>query len=205
MRSRLIICRAPTSPASGGKELATAKRDVVSVESKPNWSKEMSLTSVAAPIWNEIARTQPRNGGARKAFAMDQAEMAALEDREYQALKRRVAPVVASAFLDLKPFADRAASDNEVYVGAPGVSPGASGDSVSQRGGDLRLDGPPIEPDGKGIYGAAATGRPDLARKIALQASAPTDPGASIADALPMLSAGQQEDVAKAERRSRRS
>ena len=65
----------------------------------------MSLTSVAAPIWNEIARTQPlKTEWARKAFAMDQAEMAALEDREYQALKRRVAPVVASAFLDLKPL-----------------------------------------------------------------------------------------------------
>ena len=51
---------------SGGKELATAKRDVVSVESKPNWSKEMSLTSVAAPIWNEIARTQPLKTGGQE-------------------------------------------------------------------------------------------------------------------------------------------
>ena len=133
---------------SGGKELATAKRDVVSVESKPNWSKEMSLTSVAAPIWNEIARTQPlKTEWARKAFAMDQAEMAALEDREYQALKRRVAPVVASAFLDLKPLLIERRAITRFYVGAPGVSPGASGDSVSQRGGDLRIDGPPIEPD----------------------------------------------------------
>ena len=34
MRSRLIICRAPTSPCPAARELATAKRDVVSVESK---------------------------------------------------------------------------------------------------------------------------------------------------------------------------
>ena len=187
---------------SGGKELATAKRDVVSVESKTELEQgnvpdersgtDLERDSENAATENGVGKKGVRDGSGRDGGAGGPGVPGA-----------ETTGSAGSGFGIPGPeaLADRAASDNEVYVGSPGVSPGASGDSVSQRGGDLRLDGPPIEPDAAKGIGAAATGRPDLARKIALQASAPTDPGASIADALPMLSAGQQEDVAKAERR----
>jgi len=67
----------------------------------------MSLTSIAAPIWNEIARTQElKTPWARKAFAMTADEMAKEEDRLYQAML----PLannnhrIVSAFLDAKPL-----------------------------------------------------------------------------------------------------
>nr|HNI20744.1 DEAD/DEAH box helicase family protein [Nitrospira sp.] len=187
---------------SGGKELATAKRDVVSVESKTELEQgnvpdersgtDLERDSENAATENGVGKKGVRDGSGRDGGAGGPGVPGAETTGSSGSGVGIPGP---------EALADRAASDNEVYVGAPGVSPGASGDSVSQRGGDLRLDGPPIEPDAAKGIGAAATGRPDLARKIALQASAPTDPGASIADALPMLSAGQQEDVAKAERR----
>ena len=66
----------------------------------------MSLTSVAAPIWNEIAKTQRlRTRWARRVFLLptDQA-MAEEEGREYKTLKRKVGPEVAMAFQDVKPL-----------------------------------------------------------------------------------------------------
>lgn len=65
----------------------------------------MGLTSVAAPIWNEIAKTQTlRTEWARKAFALDDQAMSELENREYQELKPKVGQAVATAFSDLKPL-----------------------------------------------------------------------------------------------------
>lgn len=65
----------------------------------------MSLTSVAAPIWNEIARTQEiKTAWARKAFVLDANAMADLENQEYGALLKRTRQPVASAFLDVKPL-----------------------------------------------------------------------------------------------------
>ena len=65
----------------------------------------MSLTSVDASIWNEIAKTQTlKTAWAKKAFSMDQNQMAEAENREYQALKRMAGPEVAAAFLDMKPL-----------------------------------------------------------------------------------------------------
>ena len=65
----------------------------------------MGLSSVATPIWNEIARTQTlKTEWARKAFALNDQEMSELENREYQELKPRVGQTVAAAFSDLKPL-----------------------------------------------------------------------------------------------------
>lgn len=65
----------------------------------------MSLTSVAAPIWNEIARTQKlRTSWAKMAFALDAEAMAELEDREFKTLKEKVGREVAMAYLDVKPL-----------------------------------------------------------------------------------------------------
>lgn len=65
----------------------------------------MSLTSVAAPIWNQIARTQElRTKWAKMAFLLDGMEMAELEDREYKELKEKVGQVVAASILDVKPL-----------------------------------------------------------------------------------------------------
>lgn len=65
----------------------------------------MSLTSVAAPIWNEIARTQTlKTKWAKMAFALDAEAMAALEDKEFKALKEKVGADVALAYLDVKPL-----------------------------------------------------------------------------------------------------
>lgn len=65
----------------------------------------MSLSSVATPIWNEIARTQTlRTAWARKAFALDDAAMTALENKEFARLKQAEGQAVASAYLDMKPL-----------------------------------------------------------------------------------------------------
>ena len=65
----------------------------------------MGMASIAAQIWNEIAKTQTlRTAWARKAFAMNGEEIAAEEDREYKILKAKEGHEVASAFLDVKPF-----------------------------------------------------------------------------------------------------
>ena len=65
----------------------------------------MSLTSVAAPIWNEIAKTQElKTAWARMAFSLDPAKMAELEDQEFGKLKAKHGAAIASAFLDLKPL-----------------------------------------------------------------------------------------------------
>jgi hypothetical protein len=65
----------------------------------------MALTSVAAPIWNEIAKTQTlKTEWARKAFKLNNEQMAALEDREYLALKKKVGQEVALALSIVKPL-----------------------------------------------------------------------------------------------------
>lgn len=65
----------------------------------------MSLTSVAAPIWNEIAKTQTlKTAWARRVFAMDQEAIAEAENQEYENLKRMVGQEVATAYLDVKPL-----------------------------------------------------------------------------------------------------
>lgn len=65
----------------------------------------MGMTSIAAQIWNEIAKTQTlRTVWARKSFAMNGEEIATEEDREYKILKAKEGHEVASAFLDVKPF-----------------------------------------------------------------------------------------------------
>ena len=66
----------------------------------------MSLTSVAAPIWNEIAKTQRlRTRWARRAFLLptDQ-EMAEEVDKEFHPLEKKVGSTVASAYLCVKPL-----------------------------------------------------------------------------------------------------
>lgn len=66
----------------------------------------MGLTSVAAPIWNQIAKEgNLRTEWARKAFALDPDKMASLEDAEYKALLAKGVPQpVAMGYLDLKPL-----------------------------------------------------------------------------------------------------
>ena len=61
----------------------------------------MSLTSVAAPIWNEIAKTQTlKTAWAKKAFAMTAEEMTDLENKEFASLTKTTPANVASAYLD---------------------------------------------------------------------------------------------------------
>jgi hypothetical protein len=65
----------------------------------------MGLSSVATPIWNEIARTQKlRTTWAKKAFAMSSSAQDELENQEYKELKAKVGHEVAAAFSDLKPL-----------------------------------------------------------------------------------------------------
>ena len=66
----------------------------------------MSLTSVATPIWNEIAKEQSlASQWARRAFKLDPDRMAELDSQEYRETTLKVRdPAVASAFLDLKPL-----------------------------------------------------------------------------------------------------
>ena len=65
----------------------------------------MSLTSVAAPIWNQIAETQTlKTVWARKAFKLDGMAMAELEDKEYKTLKAKVGQDVAASYQDVMPL-----------------------------------------------------------------------------------------------------
>ena len=65
----------------------------------------MSLTSIAAPIWNEIAQTQPlKTEWARKAFVLDGLAMAELEDREWKTIKAKSDSETAAALTDMKPL-----------------------------------------------------------------------------------------------------
>lgn len=65
----------------------------------------MALVNVAAFIWNDIAKTQHlRTPWARRAFALDNQQMAELEDADYFALKGKVGAVVASGFINMRPL-----------------------------------------------------------------------------------------------------
>lgn len=65
----------------------------------------MSMTSVAAPIWNGIAKTQTlKTPWARRTFKMTGNQMAEAENEEYQSLKLRVGNEVATAYADVKPL-----------------------------------------------------------------------------------------------------
>ena len=64
----------------------------------------MSLTSVAAPIWNQIAQRPLQTPWARQAFKLDADEMVELMNEEYAKLKAEVGGTVASAYLDVKPL-----------------------------------------------------------------------------------------------------
>jgi hypothetical protein len=64
----------------------------------------MSINSVAAKIWNEIAeQANLKTSWAKKAFRMNEDELIELEDKEYEALENRdVEPEVIRAFLDVR-------------------------------------------------------------------------------------------------------
>ena len=65
----------------------------------------MSLTSVAAAIWNRIAETEElKTDWGRKAFALSPDEMAKLEDEEYARLKAKEGHDVAASYQDVKPL-----------------------------------------------------------------------------------------------------
>ncbi|MFZ4538168.1 DEAD/DEAH box helicase family protein [Propionivibrio sp.] len=91
--------------------------------------------------------------------------------------------------------------DQSIYTGAPGVSAGSAGSRVSVGSGNLGIDGPPIEPDAASATLEASFSGSEIADLKATQSKASTSTDASIADALPILNKGQQEDVAIAEAR----
>lgn len=64
----------------------------------------MSVNSVAAVIWNEIAaQGKLQTAWAKKVFAMDEEELSAQENEEYRAMKAAGTDHdVASAFLDVR-------------------------------------------------------------------------------------------------------
>ncbi len=65
----------------------------------------MSLTSVAATVWNQIAQTQAlQTAWAKKVFALNPEEMQQAEDKEYKALARAVGHDVAASYQDVKPL-----------------------------------------------------------------------------------------------------
>jgi len=66
----------------------------------------MSLVSVAAPIWNEIAQTQElATEWARKAFRLGMQEAVEAYDQEHKELTDEGAdPEVATAFLEVFPL-----------------------------------------------------------------------------------------------------
>lgn len=65
----------------------------------------MALVNVADFIWNDIARTQQlRTPWARRAFVLDNQQMADLEDADYLALKDKVGAAVASGYINVRPL-----------------------------------------------------------------------------------------------------
>lgn len=64
----------------------------------------MSVNSVAAAIWNDLAQTEKlRTAWAKKVFAMNEEELSAQEDEEYLSMKANgTEHDVASAFLDVR-------------------------------------------------------------------------------------------------------
>lgn len=66
----------------------------------------MSMDSVAARIWNEIARTQPlRTQWARERFSMNEDQITAQINKDYAAMTSKgMSKTVAAAFLDVFPF-----------------------------------------------------------------------------------------------------
>lgn len=65
----------------------------------------MALVNVADFVWNDIARTQQlRTPWARRAFALDNQQMADLDDADYFALKDRVGSSIASGFINVRPL-----------------------------------------------------------------------------------------------------
>lgn len=65
----------------------------------------MALVNVADFVWNNIARTQQlRTPWARRAFALDNQQMAELEDADYLVLKEKVGYAVASGFIHVRPL-----------------------------------------------------------------------------------------------------
>lgn len=65
----------------------------------------MALVNVADFIWNDIANTQClRTPWARRAFALDNQQMAELEDADYFALKDKFGAAVASGFINVRPL-----------------------------------------------------------------------------------------------------
>lgn len=65
----------------------------------------MSLTSVDAQVWNQIAQTQAlKTEWARKAFRLDAEAMAELEDQEYREAAQKYGQTVAASLLDVKPL-----------------------------------------------------------------------------------------------------
>ncbi len=99
---RDMITRKPIFYAS--KEDAQKAADGIARTDKPK-TLRMSLTNVAAPIWNEIARTQKlKTAWAKKVFSLDDQAITELENKEYQSLKEKVGATVASAYLNVKPL-----------------------------------------------------------------------------------------------------
>jgi len=78
----------------------------------------MALVNVADFIWNDIARTQQlRTPWARRAFALDNQQMADLEDADYFALKDKFGAAVASGFVNVRPlFFESAAIERYVRM-----------------------------------------------------------------------------------------
>lgn len=65
----------------------------------------MALVNVADFIWNDIARTQElRTPWARRAFVLNNQQMADLEDADHAALKEIVGDEVASGYINVRPL-----------------------------------------------------------------------------------------------------
>jgi LmbE family N-acetylglucosaminyl deacetylase len=143
---------------SGGKDDATSKRDVIGVESKTELEQEnvtdergridLERDSQNQNAENGVGKEGIRNGSGPNGRSGGQGVPDAEKDGGGDG---------GVGISGHEALAAGAASDNAIHTGSPGLSPGSAGNSVSVGSGDLRIDGPPIEPD-------AAT--PELRAKV---------------------------------------
>jgi len=93
-------------------------------------------------------------------------------------------------------------SDSEVYAGSPIVTPGSAGSRVDIGSTDSGIPGLPVEPQATSQIARVA--KSDHRKQLAKDEQREADKhaaNASVADALPILTEGQQQDVVKAEAR----
>ncbi len=181
---------------------ADSAKTVVSVEDK----KELEIENVpnqrsGTDLEPDSGDTIPANSVGAEVVQTGRDGNGGTGGQGVQGTEGESGPVGSLGVSGHEALASGTGGDQSIYTGSTRVTPGSAGSSVSSGSGDFGLFGPPIEPDAAKATQDAATSGPQLADLKAAQAKASTSPSASIAESLPILNEGQQEDVAKAEER----